>query len=642
MVTNIFLIRSQDVAFVAENFPGRFEEFKNAMTNITQGDAMYFSEIPYYKLAMPYYEKANTFNSQNAMLNFKLGVCYLNSNNKYKAFEFLNKASTLNPLVDAMLHYEMGRSLQINYEFDKALLHYNLYLETTVNDEKRKAAFKRISECNTAKELVKKPVNVKIENLGKTINSQYKDYIPLVSADEEILIFTSRREDTFGNEVDPIYEEYYEDIYKSEKVNNLWQNAKNLGEPINTKLHDACAGLSADGHTLFVFSDKNNGDILISKLIKGTWSKPEDAGRNINTKFHETTACLSPDGNTLYFVSDKPGGYGGRDIYKSKWDEMKREWGTAVNLGDSINTSYNEEGVFMHPDGKTLYFSSQGHINMGGQDIVYSTLVNNAWTTPINIGYPINTPDDDVFFVVSASGKHGYYASVRKEGFGDRDIYRVTFMDEEKPLSRMTVLKGIILNKQTKEPLAANIELIDLNKNEHIGNFTTDSKTGKYLISLPSGKNYGAIAYSEGYLFESDHFDIPDTSSYSEITMDIEMKPMEEGNNIILTNIFFDKGKFDLRKESVDILNRVKKLMNDIRTLKVEISGHTDNVGSEEYNLRLSQSRAQSVVEYLISIGVDKDRLSFVGYGESRPFASNDTDEGRQKNRRIEFKILAR
>jgi outer membrane protein OmpA-like peptidoglycan-associated protein len=649
---------AQDVPFKPESFPGKENELKNAVFNLNEGDKLYFEETPFYQLALPFYEKAYTFNPDNADLNNKLGICYLNSNNKFKAYDFFAKAYKLNPNVDPMIHYNLGRGLHLNSEWDKAIAEYTLYIATTTNDEKIKAAKKRIAECNNGKELVKNPVNVKIENLDASVNSRFAEYTPLISADESLLFFTSRRDDTYGGDVDQTDQVYFEDIYYSVKKGVVWSSPKNLGPPVNTWSHDAAAGLSPDGHTLLVFKgDKNSGDILISKLVKGYFTKPEDAGKNINTKYHESSACLSPDGNTLYFVSDKPGGIGGRDIYKSKWNESKKEWGVAENLGDTINTKYDEEGVFMHPDGRTLYFSSQGHNTMGGYDIFYSSLnANGSWTSPVNIGYPVNTPDDDVFFVVSASGKHGYYASIRKEGLGEKDIYMITFMEEEKvagktvsteskagiPVSRMAILKGVIRNAGTKEPLAANIELIDLEKGTHIGRFETDSKTGQYLVSLPAGKNYGAIAYSEGFLFESDNFNIPDTAAYSEIVMDIDMKPVEEGNNIILTNIFFETGRFDLKAQSKDILDRVVKLMKDFTTLKVEISGHTDNVGKDDYNQRLSEDRAQSVVDYLIEQKISKDRLTAVGYGKTKPFASNDTAEGRAKNRRIEFKITGK
>jgi outer membrane protein OmpA-like peptidoglycan-associated protein len=410
---------------------------------------------------------------------------------------------------------------------------------------------------------------------------------------------------------------------------------------VNTPTHDAAAGLSPDGHILFVFKgDRNNGDILMSYIDKGEWTLPVDPGKNINTKYHESSACLSADGNTIYFSSDRPGGYGGRDLYKSQWDPIKKEWGIALNLGAVINTPFDEEGIFIHPGGLTLYFSSKGHNSMGGYDVFYSTLGNNAWKKPVNIGFPVNTPDDDVYFVVSANGNNAYYASIADNGFGEKDLYKVTFLSEaDKPLTRMSVLKGYVTDAITKLPLAAYIELIDLNKQERIGSFITDSKTGKYLVSLPSGRRYGAFVYADGYMFESNNFDITDSASFREIEMNIAMKSMEAGNNIVLNNVFFDTDKAEIKPESKTTLMSLVRLLREYSTLTVEISGYTDTDGRDDYNLLLSENRSKSVVDFLILNGIEKDRLTYKGYGETKPIAPNTTPEEKAKNRRIEFKI---
>jgi outer membrane protein OmpA-like peptidoglycan-associated protein len=323
------------------------------------------------------------------------------------------------------------------------------------------------------------------------------------------------------------------------------------------------------------------------------------------------------------------------------------------------------------PDGKTLYFSSKGHNTMGGYDIFKTVLENGIWSTPENIGYPINDADDDVFFVLSASGRRGYYAAAHKGGVGEKDIYMITFLGAEKePLlstednllasvtapvketsvkqaveikgPQITLLKGIITDAFTNKPLEATIELIDNVKNEVLATFKSNSATGKYLVSLPSGKNYGISVKADNYLFHSENFDLPANADYQEVTKDIALKNVSVGTKIVLKNIFFDFNKSTLRPESTAELERLIKLLNDVPNMRIEISGHTDNKGSAEYNQKLSESRSKSVVDYLVSKGVNSGRLEFKGYGLTQPIASNDTEEGRQENRRTEFKILSK
>ncbi len=445
-----------------------------------------------------------------------------------------------------------------------------------------------------------------------------------------------------------------------------------MGKQINSEGHDATVGLSPDGTKLLIYlDDKGDGNIYECFLKGEEWSKPKKLGKNINTDYHESSASFSFDSNTLYFVSNKPeGGLGEHDIYKSTWDADKERWGAPVNLGPNINTKYDEEGVFMHPDGETMYFSSKGHNTMGGYDVFVSKLENGIWQKPTNLGYPINSPDNDVFFVVSASGKHGYLSSHKhNEGEGEKDLYVVTFLGPEKQVllnnednllanvakpvkevviepavevsaSKVTILKGVIRDIKTKDPVTAKIELIDNDLSKVVASFVSNSKTGKYLVSLPAGKNYGIAVKSEGYLFHSENFTIPESAAYKEVTKDVDLKKIEVGSVIVLKNIFFDFDKATLRSESTVELENVYKIMTDNPSIKVEISGHTDSKGSDAYNLDLSGKRAQSVVDYLIKKGVDKNRLVSKGYGETTPISTNDTDEGRQMNRRTEFKII--
>jgi outer membrane protein OmpA-like peptidoglycan-associated protein len=355
------------------------------------------------------------------------------------------------------------------------------------------------------------------------------------------------------------------------------------------------------------------------------------------------------------------------------WNEEDEEWTNLRNLGPTINTPYDEDGVFLHPDGRTIYFSSQGHNTMGGFDIFKAKKTNdNSWSTPQNIGPPINTPANDVFMVVGGSGRHGYYTSFRKEGYGEKDLYKITFLGPEKepilmtedkllasrnkPIqeeviepkveesssANLTILKGKVKDAKSGEPLQARIKLIDNKTTDRISKTRSGKGKGKYMVSLPAGKNYAIHVEKDGYLFHSENFNIPDSAAYQEITKNIELKKIEIGKSIVLKNIFFDLDKATLRDASKAELERLIKLLKKHGSIEIEISGHTDSQGSKAYNQDLSQRRAESVVNYLVEHGISKSRLSAKGYGETKPIATNETKEGRQKNRRTEFKVTAK
>ncbi len=671
------LLAQQNVEFTKDNFKNDKDGLKEAKRNIGLGDDFFNRGDIWYKSAIDPYMKAYAFNPDNALLNFKIGKSYFNTSFRTKSLTYLEKAQKLDPAVDPQLLYYLGRAYHLNMQWDKAIDSFNQFLKLlNGNDIKELNALgdevkRKIEECENGKELEKNPARVFIDNVGPEINTKYPDYGAVISADESVMIFTSRRDNTTGGGIAPELNEYFEDIYISNKKEGKWSTAVNIGPPINTKGHDATAGLSPDGQTLYVYiDDRGDGNIYECHLKGANWSKPEKMNKNIDSDAHESTASISFDERTLFFVSDRKGGLGDKDIYYSKKDEKGR-WGKAVNVGAPINTPYGEEGVFIHPDGKTMYFSSRGHNSMGGYDVFKSTLVNGQWTEPVNLGYPINTPDDDVFFVISASGKHGYYASFNPSGYGELDNYMITFLGDEKipvlntednllasaaePIkerviappveirsAQITLLKGVVTDEKTNQPIEASIELVDNGKNEVIANFNSNSISGKYLVSLPSGKNYGIAVKAEGYLFHSENVDIPASAAYQEIVRDIALKKFDVGTKIILNNIFFDFDKATLRSESTNELERLTKMLNDMPNLKIEISGHTDNKGSANYNQVLSESRSKSVVDYLISKGIQADRLAFKGYGLTQPIASNDTEEGRQQNRRTEFKITSK
>lgn len=684
--------QKKDTPFEKDFFKDRKDEFKEAKKNFEEGKKLYDKGQARYEMAIPFLEKAYDFNPNYSVLNYMLGRCYMASLYKFKSLDKFLAAYELNNAVSKDIHLMIGHAYQLKYNWDKAVYHYELYRKTLnqKNDVTEiELVNKKIGECATGKKLQAKPERVWVDNLGKNINTEYPEYSPFISADESVIVFTARRPDTQGGKKDEDPEigdfKYFEDIYISYRdENGNWTKAKNMGGKINTDNFDASAGLSPDGKQMFVYYGwKGRGDIYSSKLINNEWTKPEKLDKTINGESTwETSATISWDGKELFFVSDRPGGYGGSDIWVCTWDEKKKKWNEPKNLGPTINTKYEERGVFFHPDGETMYFASNGQETMGGLDIFYTKRDENGnWSKPINMGYPINSPDDDVFFVVSGNGRYGYYASFKEEGMGEKDLYRITFLGPEKtPMlntednliaslanpvrevviepkvevksSNLAILKGLIRNLKTLQPLEASIELIDNDKNELVASFSSDAVTGQYMVSIPAGKNYGIFVKKDGFLSHSENIDLPKASGYKEYEKNIDMKPIEVGSSIVLRNIFFDLDKATLRPASTAELERLLKLLNENPTLRIEISGHTDSQGDNAYNQKLSEARAKAVVDYLIKNNIKATRLEYKGYGEEKPIipeadimkmkTKTEREEAHQQNRRTEFKILSK
>lgn len=657
----------RNIEFTPENFPNQEKALNNAIRDIQDGD--YYANNA--KISLSYYEKAAKFNPDNAILLSKMGKCHLEVQPKSLSIDYFRKAMELEPKLTKELNFYLARAFHITNNFDSAIFFYKVYLkelETSLYNQKSAEINRLIYECDNAKEFVEKPTRVLIYNLGETVNSEFSDYGPVVSTDESILFFTSRRNDTYKGGEDQLDFDFFEDVYYSERLNYKWQKSVNIGQPINSTYHDAVIGLSPSGQTMLLYKGSNGGDIYISKLDGVQWTSPVPFGKEINSKYKEPSASLAYDNKTIFFVSDRLGGFGGKDIYSCIVD-INGNIIDVKNLGASINTAYDELSVFIHPDGKTLYFSSNGHKTMGGYDIFKSVLEKGKWTEPENLGFPINSPDNDVFFTISASGQNAYYSSSKEGGFGGQDIYRIHFLGEEKltvsntednllasktesvgesiteeyiPLktNHLTLIKGVVLDAATLKPIKAKIELIDNSKNEVVAVFESNKSSGKYLITLPSGKNYGISVSADGYLFHSENFDIPATAVYREVEKRILLQRPVIGSEIKLNNIFFETAKSDLGKESIFELTKLYQLLLDYPSIQIQVSGHTDNIGTEEFNVDLSTKRAKSVVDFLVSKGISSNRLIFKGYGFSQPIATNDTEEGRKQNRRSEIKIL--
>jgi len=631
-----------DTKFTTSNFPGRASEVNTAKANIKAGDELFYAGD--FANALKYYDQPQKLNPNNSDLNFKIGYCHFNSIQKSQCLEYFERAYKLNKSIDKKILFYLGCGYHWNYKFEDAKTCYAGYMKY-IRDKKEEAEIRRLmAQCDNGIEIMKDTVDVEIINLGENINSEFREYGSLVTSDGSKLYFTSRRKGTTGNQIadDGMY---YEDIYESSHTESGWTKARNIGAPLNTKLHDAAVGLSPDGQTMYVYKDDNGGDIYVSTLRGSKWMKPKSISENINRESHESRACLSADNKTLYFISgNNSKSIGGRDIFYSTRDR-NGNWSKPINIGAPVNSEYDECDVFIHPDGRTLYFSSNGHNTMGGYDIFKSVKDNSGnWSEPENLGYPINTPLDDVFFSITASGRNAYYTSVRPDGYGLHDIYELRFPSKDEkqnaPKVLVTLVKGSITDADSGSPLEADIEITDNSKNEIISTFKSNSSSGAYIVNLPSGKNYGLSVSRNGYLFHSENFNLADTADFQELQIDVKLKKIQVGTTIILKNIFFDYNKSSLQPESFAELDRVVEILKKQPNLKIEISGHTDNQGSLKYNTDLSESRAKTVVDYLIDKGIAESRLSYKGYAYEKPIATNDTEEGRSANRRVEFKIL--
>jgi len=701
------LTKAQNVEFDRANFPDKKEALKEVLKKVDLGTDLFAQgrkeledarrlflverkHLPislhdyqkagnqHFKAALAPLSDAHRFNPKNATLNYMLGFIYLFRDPlRPETISHLETANELGEKINPDVTYWLAWAYHLNSRWDDAIKHYELFRATLNLRAKTSVPIiedlnKKIAECQVGKVLSSKPERVFVDNLGPNINTAGPEYGPSISTDEEKIFFTSRRPGSVGGKKDLTASVHMEDIYTSDKIDGKWQAAKQLSKNVNSEGHDAVAGLSPDGSKLYVFrsSLEDGGDVYESVLFGLDWEPPVRLNKFINTRYHESTVSLSFDGRHLYFVSRKEKGFGDSDIYFSEMD-VNGEWGPAQNLGPVINTKYAEEGAFMHPDGVTLYFSSKGHGSMGGYDIFKSTLIDGQWQPPVNLGYPINGPDDDVFFVVSGSGNRAYFSSNKEGGFGDHDLYKITFLGPEKqpllntedqlisikaePVSnfkvegavevksaRLTILKGVVIDQVAGKAVEATIELIDNDKNLVLATFKSNLSTGKYLVTLPSGRNYGIAVKAPGYLFHSENFLLPEAAEFQEFILDIELKKLEVGNVVVLKNIFFDSDKSEVKPESANELTRLIKLLNENPKTKIELSSHTDDVGPDEYNLKLSENRSKAVRDYLVSKGVASNRLVAKGYGESKPIDKNDTEEGRQNNRRTEFKILSK
>ncbi len=568
-----------------------------------------------------------------------LGQVYEDNGNPMEAISAYQKGLAINEkFYPGGLLTLAGLQFNEGY-YNEALQSYTRFISLNSGHSSHKALAQRgIRQCEYALNAIKNPVDFKPVNLGPSINSNLDEYWPALSADEKTLMITRLIPDT------DVKSPVQEDFFISEWADTGWTPIRNIGKPLNSDDNEGAQSISGDGrYMVFTACNKDDGkgrcDLYASVRTGDNWSVPVNLGSPVNTNYRETQPSLSSDGRTLYFSSDRPGGKGQHDIWVTCKND-KGLWSVPENIGEPVNTPGTEISPFIHGDMQTLYFSSDGHPGMGGYDL-YLTRKDSSdkWQTPANLGYPINSNRDEIGLIVNSRGNWAYYASdmVKERG---QDIYKFELPEYDRPLP-VTYLKGKVFDARNFQPLRAVFELIDLESGEQLYHSFSDSITGEFLVSIPVDRNYMLNASRKGYLFYSENFALKNGQGVDKpFLKDVPLQPLIAGNRIILKNVFFETDSYALKKESTLELDKVVQFLKTNPAIKIEIGGHTDQTGTVEYNRTLSENRAKSVTEYLISSSINPARIISKGYGMSVPIADNNSEEGRALNRRTEMKII--
>ncbi|MCU0472282.1 MAG: OmpA family protein [Bacteroidales bacterium] len=680
------LMRSQtDIKVIKREFKNDKTGFREAWKHVKAGDNYYDGKGIWFGSAYDEYLKAVAYNGANRELNYKTGVSALFSDNKENAAGFFLKSIQEGSELTEDLLLLTGRALQYAGRYTEAIDKLNGYLNTSVKKPKENiiSAKKYLEECGSALEVTKDTLRVGFRNMGSNINSNSDEYAELFSADRKTMFFASRRElsKSSTNYDDGKFDE---NIFFSSLNNGMWMFATTAGKKLITNLCEAPLYLSPTGEELYIYTGyENDGNIKVSNKKRGKWQAPESVPFKINSGKTESSLTFSPSGNEVWFVSgERKDGLGGKDIYMiKKLDE--RKWSKPVNAGPVINTPYDEESLRFSLRGDTLFFGSQGHNSIGGFDIFFSAKDSTGnWTKAMNIGYPVNTPWDEFFFNPAGdSDSIFYFASNRPGSMGGLDIFEgwkfapepvvipvaviveppkpdtvvvrdtVVVIKEivqapppvvvpEPPEEKVLYLIGMIKDSETGDPVMAKVDIIDFATDLVVGTTASSDVDGSYRIKLPEKKSYMVDLRGTGFLSDMKRINIPANYAEDVYKLDVSLIKVKVGKKVVLNNILFETGKSILTTSSYAEIERLVAILEDTPQMRIEISGHTDNTGSLDLNNRLSQSRAQAVVEYLAQKGIDRSRLEFKGYGPTQPIAENTTAAGRTKNRRVEFKIL--
>ncbi|WP_420581536.1 OmpA family protein [Reichenbachiella sp.] len=598
-----------------------------------------------YDEAIEKFNEALKYNSRSDKAWFYLAMSFKRNNQAEQASIAFEKLRAVNPDYNPVQYFEGGEVFIELNRLSRAVRYYekflDMYPDTPKNQLKRHEAKNRLIYAQTSRAVREQPNTSSDPILVSQLNSSSNDYAPQVNPMGTRLYFTSVRPGGFDNMQDSSRANHYgEDIYVSNMVNESWSRPEMLPEPINSINDDFGSAFTGDGQTMVYVrcggkESVGNCDLYITTLDGTRWSEPVNMGNVVNSKDWDSQPTISSDGTRIIFTSSRDGGYGGADLYMTEINHLG-DWGIPQNLGSTINTPLSDNSPFLASDGKTLYYATSGHPGYGGVDIFYSVFENGKWAKPINLGAPINSSGEDKNFSISGSGK-AYFSSSRDSD--SYNIYETELPDYLKP-KPTAVIEGIVANANTNEPLGALVMIEDIDTGELIAINKSNSESGEYLVVLPAGRNYSVSASKDGYFFYSQSFDLPKDTTYQEITKDIGLEPIEKGTKVVLNNIFFESGRAELKPISYVELNKAAELLQQNGTMVIEVGGHTDNLGSEDSNLRLSQARANAVVDYLKLAGVEESRLQAKGYGESVPLEDNSTAEGRKANRRTEFVIV--
>jgi len=675
-----------DINVRRRDFKAGKSGFRDAWKHIKTGDSYYADRGTWYGNAYDEYLRAIVYNNSNPELNYKIGVSALFSDKKEEAAGFLLKALELKSDIAEDILLLTGRGLQYSGRFTEAIKKYDDYLRLKGKKSKEKIglAKKCIEECNYALAVTKDTLRVEITNVGPNINTNTDDFSEVFSADGKTMYFASRRKMPKSSNHYPD-SKFDENIFISQQANGSWNLASSAGKNLTTAYSESPLYINATNDKLYIYAGyENGGDIKVSTNKKGKWKSPEPVPFPVNSKKSETSFCFSPSGEEIYFVTDNgKDNMGGKDIYFIK-KLNKRKWSKPQNAGPMINTPYDEESVRFSPKGDTLWFSSKGHNSIGGFDIFYSVKnQEGVWDTVRNAGYPVNTPWDELFYYPSPSdSKSFYFSSNRSGGFGGLDIYKGRYLPplpppvvvipppppppapkpdtvvvrdtivvvREKPVIPIVVkdsvkevvlyLIGKVKDSESGEPVIAKIDVIDISTDLVVATTASSDLDGNYRVRLPGKKSYMIDLRATGFLSDMKRINIAATYEKEVYNLDVNLVKVKVGKKVVLNNILFESGKSVLTIGSYTEIDRLLNILQDSPKMRIEISGHTDNTGSEPINFKLSEARAKTVMDYLVKKGIAQSRIEFRGFGSLQPISDNATPQGRAKNRRVEFKIL--